>query len=247
MLFLYILLYILLGVLALAASYMLFLWICGFFVDTKREYEEHSPFYRWLLYGFTTLGLGLLGVRLHLSGLEKLPKDTMVLFVSNHRSNYDPIVTWHLLKRWNIAFISKASNFDIPILGRIIRRCCFMVIDRDNPRNAIRTIQKAAGMLSSGVFSIGVYPEGTRNRGQGFLPFHNGVFKIAQKANAPIAVLTVSGTEKVHKNYFRRVTDVYVDIVRCIPAEEVVQTKTDILGQQILKDMENNLKKRENV
>ena len=240
-------LYILLGLVGLILLYILFLFACGWFVDTSREYETHNGFYRWVLYGFTTLGLAASGVKVHVTGRELLPKDTKVLFVSNHRSNWDPIVTWQMLKKWNIAFVSKASNFKIPALGRIIRRCCFMTIDRDNPRNAIRTIQKAAAMLESDVFSIGIYPEGTRNYGEGLLPFHNGVFKIAQKAGAPIVVVTVSGTEKVHRNYLRRRTHVYLDIVRCIPAEEVVATKTDILGQQIRQDMENNLKKRESL
>lgn len=240
-------LYILLGLVGLVLLYILFLFVCGWFVDTSREYETHNGFYRWVLYSFTAIGMFFVRIKVHVSGMEHLPKDTKVLFVSNHRSNYDPIVTWQVLKPYNIAFVSKASNFKIPALGRIIRRCCFMTIDRDNPRNAIRTIQKAAGMLSSGVFSIGIYPEGTRNYGEGLLPFHNGVFKIAQKAGAPIVVLTVSGAEKIHKNYLRRRTDVYLDIIRCIPAEEVAATKTDILGQQIRQDMENNLKKRENV
>lgn len=63
------------------------------------------------------------------------------------------------MKERNLAFVSKAENFQIPIFGRIIRRCCFMAIDRENPRNALLTIEKAAKLIASDEVSIGIYPE----------------------------------------------------------------------------------------
>ena len=104
------------------------------------------------------------------------------MFVGNHRSNFDPIIEWLVLKPWDIAFISKGENFKIPFFGRIIRKCCFMPIDRENPRKALRTINKASDLLQSGEVSIGVYPEGTRSKTGELLPFHDGVFHIAKKA-----------------------------------------------------------------
>lgn len=239
-----ILLYVLLGAVAL---YILFLAACSLAVNPKKEYEEHSSFYRALLNGVTVIALWIMRVRVHVSGVQKLPADTRVLFVSNHRSNFDPIVTWHALKKWNIAFISKAGNFKIPIFGRLIRRCCFMVIDRENPRNAIKTIQKAARIIDKGEASVGVYPEGTRNRTleQELLPFHNGVFKVAQKAGAPIAVLTVCGTEKIHKNYPLRASHVYVDVVDVIPAERAAQMRTEVIGQEVRTKIMRQIKERE--
>lgn len=242
------LLYICLGLLGLFLLYVLTLVVCALLVDTRREYTSHNPFYRALLDSATVIGMGIMGIRLHVSGTERLPQGEKPLFVCNHRSNFDPIVTWYALRKWKIAFISKPSNFKIPVFGRLIRRCCFLPIDRENPRNAIRTIQTAAGILSQGDLSVGVYPEGTRNRQQAeILPFHNGVFKIAQKAQVPIVVLTISGTEKIHKNYPFRRSHVYLDIAQCIPVETVCHTKTDILGQQIRATMEKSLEKRENI
>ena len=63
-------------------------------------------------------------------------------------------------------------------------------IARENPRNALLTIEKAAKLIESDEVSIGIYPEGTRSKECVLLPFHNGVFKIAQKAS--VAVLTGS-------------------------------------------------------
>lgn len=239
-----IVLYVILGAILL---YILFLVICALAVDTKREYSDFNRFYRRVLNDFTALGLWVIRVRVHASGVEKLPKNTKVLFVSNHRSNFDPIVTWHALKPWNIAFVSKEANFHIPVLGRIIRRCAFHAIDRENPRNAIKTINEMASILEKGEMAVGVYPEGTRNRQKDLLPLHNGVFKIAQKANAPIAILSISGTEQIHKNYPLHRTHVYLDVLQVIPAETVCRSKTEAIGKEFSELVLNALKEREPV
>ena len=237
-----IVLYILSVIFLVFIAYILFLFVCSLFVSSKKEYEDHSRFYRALLNGATALAMKIMRIRIHISGMEKAPRDTKkLLFVSNHRSNFDPIITWHVFKKWQIAFVSKASNFKIPIFGRFIRKCCFMAIDRENPRNALKTIHKAACLLQKGEVSIGIYPEGTRSKECKLLPFHNGVFKIAQKANADIVVLAVSGTEQTHKNYPFHHTDVYLDVLEVIPAETVKATKTDVLGERIRNDMEQKL------
>ncbi len=236
-------LYVLATVLGIILLYILFLAACSLFVSPKKEYEEHSRFYRALLNGATAIAIKIMRIRLHTSGIEKIPTDTKnLLFVSNHRSNFDPILTWHILKRWQPAFVSKASNFKIPIFGRFIRKCCFMAIDRENPRKALKTIHKAAELLQKGEVSIGIYPEGTRSKTCELLPFHNGVFKIAQKANADIVVLAVSGTERISKNYPFHHTDVHIDVLEVIPADIVRQTKTDSLGDRIKGILEARLK-----
>ena len=240
-----ILLYILGILLGLFALYVLFLGACALLVDPKKEYEKNSPYYRFLLDSVTAAAMKLLRIRVHVSGIEKIPKDTKVLFVSNHRSNFDPIITWYILKKWKIAFVSKPSNFKIPFFGRIIRKCCFMPIDRENPRNAIVTINKAAKLLKKQEVSIGIYPEGTRSKNGQLLPFHNGVFKIAQKAEAPIVVLCVTGTEKISKRTPFRRTDVYLDVLEVFSAQGIKETKTEMIGTAVRRLMEINTEKRE--
>lgn len=239
----------LLGILfGLFLLYALFLLVCSLFVNPKKEYENHSRFYRTLLNGATAFAMKIMRIRIHTSGLEKVPQYTKnLLFVSNHRSNFDPIITWYIFKKWQPAFVSKAANFKIPIFGRFIRKCCFMAIDRENPRNALKTIIKASDLLQKGEVSIGIYPEGTRSKNCELLPFHNGVFKIAQKADADIVVLAVSGTEQIHRNYPFHHTDVYLDVLEVIPAKTVKATKTDALGEHIRTDLENHLLKAQEV
>lgn len=239
-----IVLYVLGTIFLLLLMYILFLGICSLLVSPHKKYKNNSPFYRFLLDSATAGALKLLRIKVHVSGVEKVPTDEKLLFVSNHRSNFDPIITWYVFKKWKLAFISKESNFKIPFFGRIIRKCCFMAIDRTNPRKALSTINAAAKLLRRQEVSIGVYPEGTRSKNGILLPFHNGVFKIAQKADAAIVVLTVVGTENIHRNTPFRKTDVYLDVLDVIPAEKAKTVRAEALGVELRHLIETNIEKR---
>lgn len=216
---------------AVALLILLLLSISAMLVDSRKEYAKNSPYYRALLNISTAVGMKLLRIHVTINGKEKLPQNTRFLLVSNHRSNFDPIVTWYALREQKIAFVSKPENFRIPIFGRIIRKCCFLPIDREDARKAMGTINSAAELLESNEVSVGIYPEGTRSRADALLPFHNGVFKIAKKANAPIVVMSVSGTDQIRQNWYRRRSQVTLNILGVIPAHEVAQMKTAEIGE----------------
>ena len=238
-------LHILGGLLTLLLLYFLFLGVCALLVSQDKTYEKNSPFYRFLLESATAVAIKLLRIRFHTSGTEIIPKDTKVLFVCNHRSNFDPLITWNALKKWKIAFVSKPENFKVPFFGRIIRKCCFLPIDRENPRKAIVTINKAAKLLKKQEVSVGIYPEGTRSKSCQLLPFHNGVFKIAQKAESPIVVLCITGTEKISKRTPFQHTDVYLDILDVLPTQGVKETKTEMIGTAVRHLIMTNTEKRD--
>lgn len=227
-------LYVLAALGGLAAAFLLFLTVCSLAVNPKKTYTQDSRFYRFLINASAFVTFRLLRIQIHTSGIEKIPKGRMVLFVGNHRSNYDPIISWYVLRAWRPAFLSKASNFKIPIFGRLIRKCCFMAIDRSSPRNALSTIYRAADLLAKQAVSIAVYPEGTRSKTGKLLPFHNGVFKIAQRAGAPVAVLAISGTEKIAGNLLRlKPSQISLDVLAVIPQETVCSVRTDAIGTQV--------------
>lgn len=226
---------------ALLGLYTLVLIISGLFVNKTKLYTRDSKFYRLLL--DSGMWLGVNGARLHITaeGLDKIPSDGRFLLVSNHRSKFDPIVTWYVLHDSNIAFISKPENFHIPFYGRIIRRCCCLPIDREDPRKALETISASAELLKNDAVSIGVYPEGTRSKTGALLPFHNGVFKIAKQAGVPIVVLTVDGTEMIHQNYPLTHTDITLKVAETIPVEDVLSMRTGEIGDRVYKDFVSNL------
>lgn len=229
-------------ILGLALLYFLIPGFFALFVNPKKNYTNDSKLFRTILNAVSVIALKIMRVKIQVSGEEKLPHGQKLLFVGNHRSNFDPIITWYSLRDWKIAYISKASNFKIPIFGRIIRRCCFMAIDRESPRKAINTINQASELLKSKEVSVGVYPEGTRSKNGELLPFHNGVLRVAQKANASIAVVILKGTEKIHKNYPFHRTYVEMTIAEVIPSEQVSSIRSAELGDKVRNIIENNLK-----
>ena len=229
-------------ILGLALLYFLIPGFFALFVNPKKNYTKDSKLYRTILNAASVIALKIMRVKIQVSGAEKLPHGQKLLFVGNHRSNFDPIITWYMLRNWKISYISKTGNFKIPIFGRIIRRCCFMAIDRESPRKAINTINQASELLKSKEVSVGVYPEGTRSKNGELLPFHSGVLRIAQKANASIAVVVLKGTEKIHKNYPFHRTCVEMIIAEVIPAEQVCSTRSAELGDKVRDIIENSLK-----
>lgn len=193
--------------------------------------EKQSPLMRRFCSAVARWLGGYAGIRAHFSGLEKLP-DGPFLFVSNHRSMFDPLVVMGYLSERNISFVSKPSNLQIPLVGRAARHAGFLAIDRENNREALKTILMAADYLKKGICSIGIYPEGTRCKKAEMLPFHAGSFKIAQKAGVPVVVACTRGTERVKKTLFFWRTPVYVEILEIMDAERVKATGTAELAEE---------------
>lgn len=219
--------------LAVMLLFYIVTWIVSlnFSIDDPPPEEDH-PVIRSIVVFVIGQLCRFARVRIHTSGMEKLPEGRF-LIVSNHLSGYDPISTVWALRHTPTAIITKPENLRIPIAGPMIYRANYLPIDREDPREAMRTVQTAARLLKNDVVSIGVYPEGTRNRTpeNGLLPFHNGVFKIAQRAEAPLVVATVHGTENIRKNFPLRHTDVYLDIREVIPAKELAGTTAALSGR----------------
>lgn len=231
------------------------LW--SLFFSRKKTYEEVPVPIRFWFYHIVELLIHAAWVRLEFEGLERLP-DTPCLLVQNHRSCYDAIITIWLLRKREVIYVSKPENINLPFFGRFMHRMRYLAIDRTDPRNAMKTLMNAADMIKTKGRDVCIWPEGTRNkqldkrrlRETGLLPFHNGVFKIAQLANAPIAVMTIAGTENITKNCLRRVTRVTVSVDAVIPAQEAAKQKTAQIGaraaQIMLARMEELEEKRAN-
>lgn len=205
--------------------FLLVAYLSTLHINVNEVKERPNPFGVFICEEFAAFLLYISGIRVVLTGLEKVPADRRFLLVSNHRSNLDPIVIMDKMRSYNIAFISKISNLKIPAIGKLIHEWCFMSIDRENARNAIKTIQQASNYIKNDIVSIGIYPEGTRSKSQQMGEFHAGSFKIAQKAGCPLVISVIRGTETV-KYHFWSVSKVYVDILEVIEVDQVKSMKS---------------------
>ncbi len=241
----YIVVFIVSFLICWAVLFILFGIICVIIslpVNINKEYAGTSRFYT-TLFGLMLEFAGFLsGARVIVNGRDKIPRKERFLFVSNHRSNYDPIIQCGEMKLQPMAFISKRANFRIPFIRRYMVRCRYIPLERKNMRNGAESVMKAARMISSGQSCIGVYPEGTRNTGGNLLDFHNGCFKIALWAKCPIVVSVIRGTENIRKNFPLRRTKVIMDIIDVIPYNRIEHMKTGEISELVRNMMEEHLK-----
>ncbi len=136
------------------------------------------------------------GVKVKLEGeVHAIKPDTPYVFMANHQSAFD---IFTLLAGLPVPFrwVAKAELFKIPIFGPSMRRAGYISINRDNPREAVRSLNEAAQKIHKGI-SVVVFPEGTRSQDGQLLPFKSGGFVLAIKSQVPIVPTGIIGTYQV--------------------------------------------------
>ena len=217
--------------------YVLALCLVSLFIDTKKPVDRPAPFFQWATRYTLKLFLAIMRVRVELEGEELLPEGRWLL-VSNHRSAFDALAVICAFDKHDLAFISKPSNMKLPLIGPFAHKICCLALDREDDRAALRSILRAAELVKKGTTSFVIYPEGTRNEGEGLLPFRNGAFKIAQKAKVPIVVMTAENTGKVWKNFPFKATHVKLRVLEVISAAQVAELNTHDIGEEVRRCMQ---------
>lgn len=200
-------------------------------VDMDKPQDEPSKFWVKQLNALAEAACTVFNIKVHVTGLENVPRDERFLLVCNHKSMFDPIVKIPVFKDYDIIYASKAENFKIPIGGKIMHKTGCLVMDRENNREALKTIMKMTEFVKNGKHSACIYPEGTRNKGEGLLPFHAGSFKVAQRAGAPVVVVALRGTDKAAKGGPFKKSDVYIDVVKVIDGEFAKSNSTQVTAE----------------
>ena len=192
-------------------------------VDQTKPQEEDDKFYRIVADLVIGAALPFLRIRIKKSGLEKVPTDGRFLLVCNHCNDSDPIILLHVLRKFQLAFISKRENSTMFVIGPMMHKLQCQLINRENDREALKTILKCIQILKEDKASIAVFPEGGILSEDGKLQqFRPGVFKIAQKANVPIVVCTLHNTKDVVHNILHlKPSSVQMKVLEVIPVEEL--------------------------
>ena len=148
------------------------------------------------------------GTKLIVRGLEHIPADNAALFVGNHRSYFDIVLSYSLFPGIT-GYIAKKEMLRYPLLRDWMRNIHCLFLDRDNIKEGLKTILKGVEEVKSGV-SMCIFPEGTRNKvNDTFLPFREGSFKIAEKGGVPVVPMTIvnsAGIFEDHLPLIRRAT-----------------------------------------
>ncbi len=127
---------------------------------------------------------------LEIKGLENIPPQGGAIIAANHTTWFDPIAIAIALDR-PVHFMAKAELFKNPVLRWFFTRVHAFPVRRGvGDRDAIRIAQKRV----LGGHLLGIFPEGTRNQGEGdLLPLQGGAALIALKTGVPVIPVVTHG------------------------------------------------------
>ena len=224
------------------AAFLFLMYLCKR-VDQSVPQEEDDKLYRVVTDLVIQAALPVLRIRTKVTGMEKMPKEGRFLLVSNHCDNSDPILLLRAFAKYQLAFVSKQENSDMFVIGPMMHKIQCQLINRENDREALKTILNCIRILKEDKASVGVFPEGGILSEDGKLHrFRPGVFKIAQKAGVPIVVCTLHNTKEVVKNIKRfRGTKTELHVLKVIPAEELKGVSTIDIARRVHKLMADDL------
>lgn len=194
-------LYLLFGIPVLGVE-----WLIGKFNKNTEDYQCLRMVQRAF-----KLMISMAGTEVTVIGEENIP-DEPVLFIGNHRSYFDILLTYSRCKHLT-GYVAKKEMLRYPLLRDWMKRLYCLFLDRDNPKEGLKTILQAIDYIKSGI-SICIFPEGTRNDGEelSILPFHSGSFKIAEKSGCPIVPISMNNTASIFENQFPRIKKTHVII-----------------------------------
>lgn len=221
---------------------VLFLCVVCLPVDIRKPQHEDSPFYRTLMYAYIELLVQLVGIKVEVKGLENTPRSGRFLLVCNHQSEADPGVLHHYFRSSQLAFISKKENATMPFVGKFMHKTLCQMVNRENDREALKSIIKSIQLLKEDKVSMGVFPEGGILVKDKLSHFRSGVFKIALKANVPIVVCTLKGTSEVLPRLKKlKGTHVRLHLVGVIPTWELEGKTTVEIADRVYNMMLEDL------
>ena len=211
-------------------------------VDYEKEQTEDSRHYRRVLETYIESALPALRIKVTAEGLAQVPTDRRFMLVCNHCSNIDPVILCGQFAGQQVSFISKKENRDLFLVGKMMHKLQCQLIDRENDREALKTILKCVQILKDDKASIGVFPEGYILPHRKLHAFRPGVFKIAQKAKVPIVVCTLKDTANAIVNLLHyRPSDIELSVLQVIEPEEFAGKKTVQIADEIYRMMAQDL------
>ena len=224
---------------------LFFLWILPLgiallFIDKKRPMEVRIPLIDHYAKYVASFILLFSRVELHVSGLELIP-DESFLMVGNHRSFLDPVVEIGVMlnhRKHRVGFVAKKELIDAPVAGRFFHSLQCLGLNRGVLKEELKTILLATRLVKEQKACIGIYPEGTRNSGEGLLPFKSGSFRIAEKARSPIVVAVIRNSDQVKHNFPLKETRVYLELVGILDRDFVTSHNSRQISDAVRRMME---------
>ena len=144
------------------------------------------------------------GTTVIVKGEENVPKDEPVLYIGNHRSYFDILITYVRVPR-PTGYIANREMLKWPLLVSWMKNLHCLFLDRNDVKQGLKIILTAIEKIKSGI-SICIFPEGTRNKeNHTFMEFHEGSFKIASKSGCPIIPMTIYNSADIFEDHLPKI------------------------------------------
>lgn len=189
--------------LVLGIPLLLIEWVIGKFNQRAKDISS----LRIVQWAFKVI-LFLSGTKVVIKGEENVPKNEPVLYVGNHRSYFDIVITYSRVPDLT-GYIAKKEMLRWPLLVNWMKNLHCLFLDRQDVKQGLKTILTAIDKVKAGI-SICIFPEGTRNRvNDTFMEFHEGSFKVASKSGCavvPMAIYNSAAIFEDHIPWIRKTT-----------------------------------------
>lgn len=186
----------------------------------------------------------LAGTDITIIGEEHVPKDQAVLYIPNHQSYFDIIITYSRCPGLT-GYISKDMMKKIPLLSLWMKRLYCLFLDRSDMKAGLKMILTGIEQIKNGI-SICIFPEGTRNKHpeEGLLPFKEGSLKMAEKTGCPIIPIAITGSSNIWESHlpFIRKCHVIVEYGEPILLKELDKEQRKFSGAYTQSKIEEMLK-----
>ncbi len=134
------------------------------------------------------------GIKLEIRVPESAKSSEPSLYIANHQNNWDLFTVSGAIQPRTVT-VGKKSLAWMPLFGQLYWITGNILIDRNNRSKAVGTIAQVAENIKKRNVSVWMFPEGTRSRGRGLLPFKTGAFHAAIAADVPVTPIVCSNTQ----------------------------------------------------
>lgn len=187
------------------------------------------------------------GVKKTVIGLENIPKDEAVLYVSNHRSYFDILIGYTTVPTLT-GFVAKKEMEKIPFISVWMRYLNCLFLDRDNIREGLKTVMEGIDLIQKG-YSVFIAPEGTRSQEKEMLPFKEGSLKMAEKTGCAIIPVSMNNTDNLfetHKPWISK-GHVVIEFGKPIYPKQLDAEKRKFIGSYVQNIIKETLIKNESL
>ena len=232
------------GFLILSIPVLILEWLIGKFAPEVRDISS----LRIAQYVFK-LVLWITGSKVTVVGAENVPKDTPVLYIGNHRSFFDILLTYSRCPGLT-GYVAKDGMEKIPLLSTWMKRLYCLFLNRDDIKQGLKTILKGIEQMKNGI-SMCIFPEGTRNKvpGAPMLPFKEGSLKMAEKTGCPVIPMAITNSADIFENHFPKIkpANVILEYGKPINIKELSKEEKKFLGAYSQKVIQSMLDKHQNM